>query len=259
MTNSVPDAGSRSDGVGAEWSAPYEVLRKKWGTVPFDAATRVESRELLTVSDQDLLAAWDRAYHGTSTGSFYGLRGWYHDLYRHKLKGLKVLDLGCGLAVSSIHFAEHGARLTFSDIVSDNVRVAERLCALKGVAAEFLYIDDERSFAALPDEFDVVLALGSLLNAPLRVIRDEIRAILPHLKDGGRWLHLAYPKARWEREGSMPFSEWGNYTDGSGTPWMEYHDREKIEFLFAPADIEIVFDCEWHSHDFNWFDLLVHR
>ncbi len=44
------------DGVGAEWSSPYEVLRKKWGTVPLDAETCIESGELLTMPDRDLLA-----------------------------------------------------------------------------------------------------------------------------------------------------------------------------------------------------------
>jgi 2-polyprenyl-3-methyl-5-hydroxy-6-metoxy-1,4-benzoquinol methylase len=85
---------------------------------------------------------------------------------RDQLRGLKILDVGCGLAISSLYFAEHGARLTFSDIALENVRVVERLCALKGVAADFRYIEDEGSFAALPSEFDVVLALGSLIDAP---------------------------------------------------------------------------------------------
>jgi 2-polyprenyl-3-methyl-5-hydroxy-6-metoxy-1,4-benzoquinol methylase len=176
ITNAASEMGSPSGGGGEQWPAPYEVLRKKWGTVPFDAVTRIESRELLTISDQDLLAVWDRAYHGTSTGSFYGIRGWYHDLYRDKLKGRKVLDLGCGLAISSIHFAEHGARMTFADIVEDNVRVVERLCRIKRIAADFLYIRDERSFDGLPSDFDIVLALGSLLNAPKEVTRAEVQS-----------------------------------------------------------------------------------
>jgi SAM-dependent methyltransferase len=259
ITNAASEMGSPSGGGGEQWPAPYEVLRKKWGTVPFDAVTRIESRELLTISDQDLLAVWDRAYHGTSTGSFYGIRGWYHDLYRDKLKGRKVLDLGCGLAISSIHFAEHGARMTFADIVEDNVRVVERLCRIKRIAADFLYIRDERSFDGLPSDFDIVLALGSLLNAPKEVTRAEVQCLLPHLKSGGRWLHLAYPKSRWLREGMPPFSEWGEATDGAGTPWMEYHDWEKMLYFFSPAEIELVFGCEWHDNDFNWFDFLVHR
>jgi 2-polyprenyl-3-methyl-5-hydroxy-6-metoxy-1,4-benzoquinol methylase len=237
----------------------YDGLRERWKVVPAGQTATQDSTALLSLSDDDLLAAWQASFDSTSTGAGYGIRGWYHDIYRDHLRGLNVLDVGCGFAASSLYFAEHGAQLTFADIVSDNVSVVRRLCAIKNIQAEFLYIEDERSFAALRNEFDFVLALGSLINAPREVIRDEIQAILPHLKDGARWLHLAYPKARWVREGGPPFSEWGNLTDGPGTPWMEYHERDTLQFLFAPSRIEIVFDCEWHDHDFNLFDLMVHR
>jgi hypothetical protein len=46
-------------------------------------------------------------------------------------------------------------------------------------------------------------------------------------------------------------------TDGPGTPWMEYHDWEKLVYLFSPTPIEPTFECEWHNHDFNWFDFRV--
>src|SRR5207249_1858570 len=134
------------------------------------------------------------------------------------------------------------------------LKVVERLCAIKGIAGEFFYIEDNRSFAQLPYDFDAVLAIGSLINAPKEVVRDEVQALLPHVKPGGRWLHLAYPKARWEREGSLPFSEWGKVTDGPNTPWMEYHEWETLVYLFDPTRIELRFECEWHNLDFNWFD-----
>src|SRR5260370_6488742 len=90
-----------ADIVGSEWAAPYQLLRRKWSTIPYDAQTRMESRDLLQLGDRELLEAWDRAYHGNSTGPHYGIRGWYHDLYRAELSGRKVLDLGCGMAVVS--------------------------------------------------------------------------------------------------------------------------------------------------------------
>lgn len=257
MTDFADADGVLPEVLGSEWASPYELLRKKWGTVPYDAQNRTESHDLLQLADRDLLAAWDQAYHRTSTGSNFGIRGWYHDLYRGKLSGQTVLDLGCGMAVSSIHFAEHGATVVFADIVEDNLRVVERLCALKGITSKFLYIEDQRSFAQLPYDFDVVMAIGSLINAPTKIIREEIQALLPHMKRGGRWLHLGYPKARWEREGMPPFSQWGTMTDGPGTPWMEYHDWEKLVYLFSPTPIEPTFECEWHNHDFNWFDFRV--
>src|SRR5208282_5649880 len=100
-----------------------------------------------------------------------------------------------------------------------------------------LHIEGHHSFAALADDFNGAMAIGSLINAPLDFTRDEIQAILPHLKSGARWLHLGYPKARWERDGSPEFSEWGAMTDG-GAPWMEFHERETMEYFFAPREFE---------------------
>jgi 2-polyprenyl-3-methyl-5-hydroxy-6-metoxy-1,4-benzoquinol methylase len=240
------------------WTAPYEVLRKRWHRVPAGGSFQILTGDMLCMTDVELMRVWQASFDRASVGPGYNIRGWYHDLYRERLAGKKCLDVGCGMALSTLHFAEHGARFTFSDIVRDNVRLVKRLSAIKGIEADFMFIEDARSFDGLPNDFDVVVALGSLINAPTPVIREEIQSILPHLKPGGRWLHFAYPKARWQRDGSPPFSEWGLKTDGEGTPWMEYHNRQEIEFLFSPYQVEIVFDCEWHNSDFNWFDLTIH-
>jgi hypothetical protein len=48
-------------------------------------------------------------------------------------------------------------------------------------------------------------------------------------------------------------------TDGPGTPWMEWHDRAKVISLFPRQDVKVLFDCEWHGGDFNWFDLEIRR
>jgi len=237
------------------WS--YEILRRKWNTVPAAANVRAESGSLLNLPDRELLAAWDHGYLTVATGQEWGRRGWYHDIYRDKLADRRVLDLGCGFGLSTIHFAEHGARVTFADIVEENVELVRRVCGIKGISAEFLYIESNSSFAALPDYFDFVLAIGSLINAPLDFTRAEIQSVLPHLKRPGRWLHFGYPKARWLRDGSLPFDKWGAVTDGEGTPWMVYHEREAMTYLFEPTKFEVLFECEWHNKDFNWFDLRI--
>jgi hypothetical protein len=92
---------------------------------------------------------------------------------------------------------------------------------------------------------------SGLLNLPDR----DFLARWVEFLVGGRWLELAYPKARWEREGRMPFEKWGEKTDG-GAPWMEWHDIEKVRWYLAPAKFELVLAIEYHNSDFNWFDLV---
>jgi hypothetical protein len=48
--------------------------------------------------------------------------------------------------------------------------------------------------------------------------------------------------ALWQREGTLR---------------IKCHDRAIVEALFSLYQIEIVFDCEWHNNDFNWFNIIV--
>jgi hypothetical protein len=44
------------------------------------------------------------------------------------------------------------------------------------------------------------MAMGSIHNAPVEVMKPEYQELLRHLKVGGRWLQLAYPKSLWRRD-----------------------------------------------------------
>jgi hypothetical protein len=90
---------------------------------------------------------------------------------------------------------------------------------------------------------------------PLSLAQIEAQALIQHLPTGGRWIELGYPKARWEREGSLPFDQWGEKTDG-GAPWIEWHDLEKVRWMLAPFQFDVILDFEFHNSDFNWFDLI---
>jgi 2-polyprenyl-3-methyl-5-hydroxy-6-metoxy-1,4-benzoquinol methylase len=236
------------------WEDPLAVLRSKWGEVP-SGESRQSSAQLLAADPRSLVEHWNASRDHDTEGIGFGIRGWYHEAYRTLVSGKKLLDIGCGLGLSTLCFAEMGARVTFTDIISDNVELVRRLCAAKGVDAEFLYIDTLEDYESLARDYDMVTSIGSMHHMPLVATKMEINRIKSHLKVGGRWLHFTYPKSRWEREGRLSFSRWGSHTDGPGTPWAEYHDRDKVEWLFAPSKIRVLFECEWHNSDFNWFDI----
>lgn len=214
----------------------------------------MRSSDLLTWNDQRLASHWQSVRDADSK---FSDRGWYHELYREFLKGKKVLDIGCGFGISSITFAQFGAHVTFVDIVETNVKLCERVCTALGIQANFLVMRNSKSLRELPMDYDVVTAIGSLHHAPSDYIKAEVSEIVPHLKLGGRWLQFAYPFARWKKEGSLPFDQWGKKTDGEDTPWAEPYDTEKLEKLLAPATFENMLYCEWHNQDFNWFALTL--
>jgi len=250
-------AGVVSDGRSAAWAEPYETLRKRWDAVPTMTDTFESTNKLNALSDEALVAEWEKARADITTGREFSHRGWYHALYSEGMRGKKVLDVGCGFAVDSITFAQHGAKLTFVDLVESNLKVVERLCKIMNLPdARFLLLKDVDSLQALDSDYDFVMAMGSLHHAPEHVLRPEMRALLGHLKVGGRWLQLAYPKTQWIRHGRPRFRNWGLQTDGPGTPWAEWLDLRKLLSMLEPARFDVVLCQEFHNGDFIWFDLL---
>jgi SAM-dependent methyltransferase len=237
--------------------AVFDRLRRKWSTVPAGLSDRRGTSEILALADADLKAFWMDAHRQATTGTGFPVRGWYQTLYRDVLRGKKVLEIGSGMGIDGIEFARNGARITFVDIVQDNLAVMERLCRIFGAEdAQFVYLHGFASLDALPHDYDIVWCQGSQINVPFEFARRECAAILPHLKPGGRWIELAYPRERWVRDGSPPFRLWGNMTDGEGTPWVEWYDLQRLLARLDAARFEPVLALNFHHDDFNWFDLV---
>ena len=230
----------------------FELLRGKWAELPVSDTDRRHSHDCDGMSDDEILSFWRKGAQATSADH----RDWYQTLYRDSFRGKRLIDYGCGLAFDTLMYAQNGAQVTFVDLVESNVKVVKRLAGLMGLrGCEFLYIEDLRSLDALNGDYDVVYCCGSMINAPLWVIRKEAQVLLRHLRVGGRWMELAYPRVRWEREGSVPFELWGGQTDG-GAPWMEWHDSKKVKSYLAPARFDVVFELDFHDHYFTWIDLI---
>lgn len=207
------------------------------------------SRDLLKLEDEPFLRAWQ------DNNSSHE-RQWYRDHYGSMVKGKDVLDLGCGFSVDGIHFAKCGARVTFADIVEDNLAVTRRVVAHFGLPAEYYYIDSVKRFR-LPHDYDFIFAIGSLHHSPFALAQKEVAAVARFLRPGGLFLLFTYPKERFMLSGANDFGEFGRKTDGERTPWAEWYDDAKIRKLFGPG-----FELRWSKNfgchdepDFNWFEV----
>ncbi len=247
-----------SEETNTAWVNPIEILQGKWSEIPTTSMGRRKSSELLTLSDKQLLDEWMKAREDVTTGEQFSHRGWIHVLYKGSFRDKEVLDVGSGFALDSITLAQNGAHVTFLDIVEDNLQLVKRLCRLLGLHhVNFFYLKDLESLKLLQGEYDAIFAMGSLHHVPFDVAKGEANQLLHHLRIGGRWIQLAYPKTRWVKEGELPFDKWGEATDGRGTPWAEWYDLPKLLALLEPATFEIVLCQEFHHQDFIWFDLLL--
>lgn len=261
ITHATSSIGSSAAGEAQRWNPrdrrSLDALRSKWQTVPAAADGRVSTADLASMTDAQLVRFWREQVHVSTTGANYSVRGWYHDLYKDVLRGKRVLDVGAGMGIDGLTFAQHGAEITLLDIVPSNVANTKRLSRLLGLSnVRSFLMEDIESLAALPRDFDVIWCQGSLINAPFEFVRTEVQALLEHLPVGGRWVELAYPEQRWIREGRLPFERWGEKTDGDGTPWVEWYDLDKLKRALAPALFDVLFAFNFHNDDFNWFDLV---
>src|SRR5262244_4540498 len=98
-------------------------------------------------------------------------------------RGLKVLEIGCGLGTDGAQFAAAGADYTGIDLTQASIELARKRFELSGLKGEFWVADAERlDFAA--ETFDLVYSHGVLHHTP--DIEAAVREIHRVLKPAGR-------------------------------------------------------------------------
>jgi 2-polyprenyl-3-methyl-5-hydroxy-6-metoxy-1,4-benzoquinol methylase len=236
----------------------FALLAEKWHEVPITHQDRSSTRALLELGDQELLSAWSRRAAETGGEKGLGVGDWEFYVYRDLFKGRKVIEVGPGLGVLGVSFLEYGAHMTFVDVVEPNLKLIERICRMKNLHnVKFIHLTRIEDLARLDSEYDAIFAHGSLHHAPSDVIKGEFIALASRLKVGGRFIMLAYPKSRWEREGAPPFTEWGKLTDGEATPWAEWYDVPKLLRQLSPLRFHVLMTFDNIANgDMNWFDLV---
>ena len=104
-------------------------------------------------------------------------------------RGLKVLEIGCGVGTDGLQFARGGATYTGVDLTEAAVGLARNNFASAGIAGEFRMSDAENLDFA-DESFDVVYSHGVLHHTP--DIEAAVREIHRVLKPGGRAIVMLY-------------------------------------------------------------------
>jgi SAM-dependent methyltransferase len=107
----------------------------------------------------------------------------------HSARGLKVLEIGCGLGTDGAQFAQAGADYTGVDLTQAAVELARRRFEIFGIAGKFQRADAEQlEFAG--ETFDLVYSHGVLHHTP--ETGKAIREIHRVLRPGGRAVVMLY-------------------------------------------------------------------
>ena len=104
-------------------------------------------------------------------------------------RGLRVLEIGCGLGTDGAQFAKAGADYTGVDLTDAAIELARKRFELFGLKGEFRVADAE-NLEFPNDSFDVVYSHGVLHHTPdINAAVQEIHRIL---KPGGRAIVMLY-------------------------------------------------------------------
>ena len=104
-------------------------------------------------------------------------------------RGLRVLEIGCGLGTDGAQFAKAGADYTGVDLTNAAIELARKRFELFGLTGKFQVADAEN--LDFPDEsFDVVYSHGVLHHTP--DIDAAVQEIHRVLKPGGRAIVMLY-------------------------------------------------------------------
>ena len=120
-------------------------------------------------------------YWATIWQSSVGLA--YHLSTDNNLRGLPVLDLGCGMGLAGIHACQQGAKLFFADWVAEALLFAQYNTLRNGYNGDYVQMDWSSS-CFLPKKFAAILATDILYEkGNWQTILSFIKS---HLIAGGR-------------------------------------------------------------------------
>jgi SAM-dependent methyltransferase len=152
-------------------------------------------------------------------------------------RGLRVLEIGCGMGTDGAQFAKAGANYTGIDLTDAAVELARKRFQVSGLKGEFRVADAER--LDFPDaSFDLVYSHGVLHHTP--DIEAAVREIHRVLKPGGRAMVMLYHRGSYNyRVGIRVLRRAGAglLTSEAGLKLINLLTREPIDSLREHAQL----------------------
>ncbi|MCL2412092.1 MAG: class I SAM-dependent methyltransferase [Treponema sp.] len=172
-------------------------------------------------------------------------------------KDMKILDLGCGMGLSSLYLAqEYGAEVFATDLYADPTQNHENFQSL-GIADKIIpmMLDATQPLPFAKSYFDVIFSVGAY---NMFGDNEEMLAkIIPYLKKGG-YIAVAFPGLKYEFGDNVPKemqSFWNEPLVAKTVRGIEWWKD-----LFSKAvGIEIITISEQACHDIAWKEYLVSR
>jgi 2-polyprenyl-3-methyl-5-hydroxy-6-metoxy-1,4-benzoquinol methylase len=128
-----------------------------------------------------------------------------------RLKGARVLEIGCGTGASTVALAEQGASVLAVDIDGPSVTVARERCRLYGLDVEFLQADASEALAQDLSKFDIVIFWAVLEHMTHEERLTAIREAWTRLSPGALLCVISTPNRLWyfdNHTSNLTFFHW---------------------------------------------------
>ena len=176
---------------------------------------RVKTSDLLKLNDQDLISEYEKLISG-DLGSY---RTFYEERYILNSDAKSILDLGCGLGRDGLFLAELGFKVTFADVINENIDLVKRICKLKKLECKFYKLNSFEDYSKL-GHHDLISYGVAYIIIQKKLQKNNNNYAKKSLIPNTKFLILSYPFNRWYNDLCKPFSEWGENTDG-WAPWTD--------------------------------------
>jgi len=153
-----------------------------------------------------------------------------------KLKGKRLLEIGCGMGFDSVEFLKRGVRVTSTDLTQAAVDLTRRHINLEGLHADDVCTQNAIELSFPDESFDAIWSCGVLhhtgdtpraLREIHRVLKPGGRAIISHLYRRPSWM---YTVSRLGRE-NIEFKE-------EDAPVTDFFTEQEVFDMFTDFDIE---------------------
>jgi SAM-dependent methyltransferase len=153
-----------------------------------------------------------------------------------RLRGLKLLEVGCGMGFDSVEFLKRGVRVTATDLTPTAVALARRHFEVEHVVPDDVRVENLLQLSFADESFDAVWACGVVhhtgdcrraLKEIWRVLRPGGTAIISHFYRRPSWMFYL---SRLGRE-NIEFKE-------EDPPVTDFLTEPEVLALFEGFDIE---------------------